>query len=304
MAAAEQVPTPTTGLPGRGLDGRRVVVAGASGCVGRLLLPELLAAGAEVVALARRPETLSGVPKIERVRSTLAADTSLRRALKGAHAVIDVTRGAPPDAGQLWLPLHEAAAAAGVRRVIALRCLADADPDAPPGAPAPPGSELVVVRATPIVAAGSAPVVALRRLAERAPLLTTGRWASQPAQPVAAADVVRHLVALAARQEPTAGTLELGGPDVVTLREMLEEVGKAVGRRPLLASLPLDVGAFSAFAFRAFAGADETTVRTLLRPARPLVVRDDRIHRLVSLPLVPFSTAVRAAIAATRRRGI
>ena len=92
-------------------------------------------------------------------------------------------------------------------------------------------------------------------------------------------------MALAARQEPTAGTLELGGPDVVTLREMLEEIGKAVGRRPLLASLPLDVGALSAFAFRAFAGADETTVRTLLRPARPLVVRDDRIRRLVPVPL-------------------
>src|SRR3954452_16960407 len=123
MAAAEQMPTPTTGLAGHVLAGRRVVVAGASGCVGRLLLPELLAAGAEVVALARRPETLSGVPRIERVRTTLTADTSLRRALRGGHAGMDVGRGAAPDTGQLWLPLHEAAAAAGVRRVIALRCL-------------------------------------------------------------------------------------------------------------------------------------------------------------------------------------
>jgi uncharacterized protein YbjT (DUF2867 family) len=299
VAAAEQVPS---GLPGHLLAGRRVVVAGASGCVGRLLLPELLAAGADVVALSRRPETLSGVPLIERVRINMASDTALRRAVKGADAVIDVTRGAPSDTGELWLPLHEAATAAGVHRVVALRCMADAEPDVT--VPPPAGVEVVLVRATPIVAAGSAPVVALRRLAERAPLMTTGRWASQPAQPVAVADVVRHLVALAARQEPTSGTLELGGPDVVTLREMLEEVGRAVGRRPLLASLPLDVGALSAFAFRAFAGADEATVRTLLRPSRPLVVRDERIRRLVPAPLVPFPTAVRAAIAATRRRGI
>src|SRR3954471_8234965 len=116
MAAAEQMPTPTSGSSGHLLAGRRVVVAGASGCVGRLLLPELLAAGAEVVALGRRPETLSGVPRIERVRTTLASTPSVGRAVTGADAVIDVTRGAPADAGQLWLPLHEAAAAAGVRR--------------------------------------------------------------------------------------------------------------------------------------------------------------------------------------------
>src|SRR3954463_5675443 len=107
MAAAEQVPTPTPALPGHVLAGRRVVVAGASGCVGRLLLPELLAAGADVMALSRRPEALSGVPGIERVRASLTSDTALRRALKGAHAVIDVTRGAPSDTGELWLLLHE-----------------------------------------------------------------------------------------------------------------------------------------------------------------------------------------------------
>lgn len=298
MVAAEHVPT---GLPGHPLAGRRVVVAGASGVVGRLLLPELLAAGADVTALARRPENLSGVPRIERVRTQLTTETALRRALRGADAVLDVSRGPAPDPGALWPALHDAAAAAGVRRIVALRCLADPAADA---RSVGSETELVLVRATPIVAAGSAPVVALRRLAERAPMLTTGRWAAQPLQPVAAADVIRNLVALAARSEPTTGVLELGGPDVVTLREMLEEVGRAVGRRPLLASLPLDVGALSSFAFRAFAGADETTVRTLLRPDRPLVVRDDRIRRLVPAPLIPFATAVRAAIAATRRRGV
>src|SRR5262249_36355995 len=160
--------------------------------------------------LARRPETLSGVPRIERVRTQLTTETSLRRALRGADAVLDVSRGPAPDPGALWPALHEAAAAAGVHRVVALRCLADplADPDRARG-----DRGLVLVRATPIVAAGSAPVVALRRLAERAPLLTTGRWATQPLQPVAAADVVKNLVALAARREPTSGVLELGGPD-------------------------------------------------------------------------------------------
>src|SRR3954470_21136419 len=100
MAAAEQMPTPNSGLSGHLLGGRRVGVAGPSGCVGRLLLPELLAAGAEVVALARRPETLSGVPRIERVRTTLASDTSLRRGLEGAEGRRRGDRRDPRRAGR------------------------------------------------------------------------------------------------------------------------------------------------------------------------------------------------------------
>jgi uncharacterized protein YbjT (DUF2867 family) len=263
------------------LEGRHVAVIGGSGYVGRLLLPALLAAGAAVRAIARVPSDLSGMPGIQRVRVPLGDTALMAEALAGQDLAFDVRHGAPAYAG---------GEAAEVGRVVALRCLAD-----PPGG-APPGFA-TEIRSGPIIGAGSPTMRALRRMAERLPVLAYPRSRAR-SQPVAAGDLVPLLVLLAIAPEAAGRVVEAGGPDVLTLGELVEGVAEAVGRRPRPASLHLGPTGASALALRLVAGVDADAIRVLLADA---VVTGPDAASLVPFTPLPFATAVRAALAPRRR---
>ncbi|MDX6579250.1 MAG: hypothetical protein QOJ47_799, partial [Gaiellales bacterium] len=123
------------------LEGRTVVVLGATGYLGRLLVPALGATGANLRATARRPEELTGVPHAERTRVVAGDSHALATAVLGADVVCD-----------LW----PASLGAGARvdeasehaRVVRVRCLTD-------GLPPSPRPGLVELRASLVIGAGS-----------------------------------------------------------------------------------------------------------------------------------------------------
>jgi uncharacterized protein YbjT (DUF2867 family) len=264
------------------LEGRHVAVIGASGYVGRLLVPALLAAGATVRAIARVPSDLSGVPRIQRVRVPLGDPATMAEALAGQDLAFDVRRG---------LPSYASADAAGVARLVALRCLAD-----PAGEPPP--ALATEVRSGPVIGVGSPAMRALRRMAERLPVLAYPRSRAR-SQPVAAGDLVPLLILLAVEPDAAGRVVQAGGPDVLTLGQLVEGVASAVGRRPRPASLHLGPTGASALALRLVAGVDAEAIRILLADA---VVTGADAATLVPFRPLPFATAVRAALAPRRRR--
>src|SRR5204863_9505935 len=74
---------------------------------------------------------------------------------------------------------------------------------------------VVHVRAAMVIGSGSASFQMLRHLVFRLPVMVTPRWIDTRTQPVAIADVVATLGALAAAEDPPA-EVELGGADVLT----------------------------------------------------------------------------------------
>jgi len=69
-------------------------------------------------------------------------------------------------------------------------------------------------------------------------------WRSQP---VYVADVAAAVVKLLADPAHAAGrTLEIGGPDIVTMRELIRMIGRSIGREPSLLELPDAAGSLLA----------------------------------------------------------
>lgn len=242
-------------------DGRLCLVAGATGYIGGRLVPELLAAGHRVRCLARDPGRLRDQPwadRVETVRGDVTRPETLPAAFEGAevayylvHALGTGDRFEETDrlAAQAFA---RAAEAARLRRIVYLGGLT------PRGVPAKELSPhlrsraqvgrillassvpTVQLRAAVILGSGSASFEMLRYLTERLPVMVTPRWVDTRIQPIAVRDVLRYLVGAADLPPEVNRGFDIGGPDVLTYRQMMTGYA-AVARLPRRAILPVPV---------------------------------------------------------------
>lgn len=238
----------------------KVAVIGATGYVGGRLVPELLAAGHEVRCLARTPERLARVPwrpEVDVVRADVLDAESLDTALSGIDVVYYLVHamGHSGDFEQTDRDGAErtrvAAERAGVSRIVYLGGLGEDDPDRlsdhlasrhEVGRILASGTVPVTeLRAAVIIGSGSASFEMLRHLADVLPAMICPRWVTKTrCQPIAIADVLHYLVAVIERPETAGRVLEIGGPDVLTYREMMDRYTALAGlRRRLIVPVPL-----------------------------------------------------------------
>ena len=94
------------------------------------------------------------------------------------------------------------------------------------------GVPTAVLRAAVIIGSGSASFEMLRYLTERLPAMITPRWVDTRIQPIAIRDVLRYLVG--GRQLPADVTaaFDIGGPDVLTYRDMMQRYARVAGLPP------------------------------------------------------------------------
>ena len=238
----------------------KVAVIGATGYVGGRLVPELLAAGHDVRCLARTPERLDDVDwraDVDVVRADVLDRQSVEAALSGIDAVYYLVHamGHSGDFEQTDRDGAEhtrvAAEQAGVSRIVYLGGLGEEDPDRlsdhlasrhEVGTILASGSVPVTeLRAAVIIGSGSASFEMLRNLADVLPAMICPRWVTKTrCQPIAIADVLHYLVAVVDLPETAGKVLEIGGPDVLTYRDMMHRYAALAGlRRRLIVPVPL-----------------------------------------------------------------
>jgi uncharacterized protein YbjT (DUF2867 family) len=288
----------------------RVVVFGATGTIGQALLP-VLARDHDVVAVSRHERQAEGAITWARADATDAG--SVREALAGADVAYYLVHSlGASDFEQRDRRAAETvareAASAGLSQLIYLGGLGDDSPDLSPhlrsraetGRALASGTvPVTTLRAAMVVGAGSAAFETILALVDRLPAMICPRWVSTPTQPIAIDDVVAYLAAACGRAEMIGASLDIGGPDVMTYREMIEQIGKLRGRRTLIVEVPVLTPRLSSYWLHLVTPVGAKVARPLIEGLRnATVVRDDRIRRLVPLELTPFRAAVRAALSA------
>ena len=212
-----------------------VLVTGATGCVGRALIPKLVEAGGQVRVYVRRD-----VPEYRELGVHVAIGEAdhegrLEAALEQVHTLVHLTGGPSPerDVSMDWLNLTStevalrAAENAEVRRLLFLSPIG-----AYPGSRHPylnaqgRAEELIrasrlehaIFRCAPIWAPGSL----LARFVE------TGGRSDARVNPVSVTDVVTALLAADTREAEVRGTWDLGGPEVMTFDEFADRAGSRI----------------------------------------------------------------------------
>ncbi|MER7830276.1 SDR family oxidoreductase [Streptomyces sp. NPDC095602] len=252
-------PSPAPDPAGRAdrAPGRLCLVTGASGYIGGRLVPELLDAGYRVRCLARTPSKLRDHPwagRVETVRGDVTDEASVRDAMRGvdtAYYLVHAlgTGGGFEDTDRKAAEVFAAQArAAGVRRLVYLGGLT---PGGVPESALSPhlrsraevgrilldsGVPTTVLRAAVILGSGSASFEMLRYLTERLPLMVTPRWLRTRIQPIAVRDVLRYLVGSADMPPDVNRAFDIGGPDVLTYRDLMARYAAVAGlpRRVIL----------------------------------------------------------------------
>ncbi len=85
---------------------------------------------------------------------------------------------------------------------------------------------LTTLRAGIIVGSGSASFEIMRDLVEKLPFMVTPRWLNTRAQPIAIRNVVQFLTGVLLHPETFDKSFDIGGPDILTYREMLLEFAR------------------------------------------------------------------------------
>jgi uncharacterized protein YbjT (DUF2867 family) len=286
-----------------------VAVFGATGFVGRALVP-LLAEQEEVVAVSRHGA--AGLhPHVRPVTADVTDAPSVRRALEGVDVAYYLVhslgsadfaevdrRGAANVAGE--------AARAGVSQIVYLGGLGDDQPGlsahlrsrietaaALASGPVP----VTTLRAAVVVGRGSAGFETIVALVDRLPAMVAPRWISTPTQPIALADVVRYLAGVARHPLALGKDFDIGGPDVLTYREMIERIARIRGRRRVIVEVPFLTPRLSSYWLHLVTPVRANVARPLVEGLRnPTVVREARIRNLLPGSPIPFDDAARAAL--------
>jgi uncharacterized protein YbjT (DUF2867 family) len=225
-----------------------IAVAGATGYIGGLLCERLRDEGQEVRALARNPEKAADLTAIGcDVRQADVFDpASLRSAVEGAevayYLVHSMGRGAGGDYAKRDVQGAQnfaAAGDAGVKRIVYLGGLGEgskhlASRHATAEALRAGSVPVAYLRAAAVIGAGSESFLTVFHLVKRLPLMVTPRWVTTKTQPIAIDDAVACLAAASDLGRPLDRELQIGGPDVTTYGGMIDELARALGRRPPL----------------------------------------------------------------------
>ena len=244
-------PDPLLAGPDRAL---RVLVTGATGFVGRHLIPRLLRRGHSLRAAARRslPEDWKG--GVEWLPSDVTDATTLRHAADGCDVVVHLVGIGGPDPERRYREIHvggtgnllAAAGRAGVGRFVYISTVGASTAGGPyfrtkhaaERLVRDSGLDFVIFRPSIIYGPGDHFTTALVELLTRLPVFPVLDLRRSRLQPVAIEDVADALVQAVERPDVTGQTFEIAGPERLEFAKIVRIVARAAGVMRPVVKLP------------------------------------------------------------------
>lgn len=305
---------PASPSPGR----LRIVVAGASGFVGKALVGKLVAEGHEVIGLSRRSRA-AGPGGIAYRACDLFSLRDADEALAGADIAFYLVHSMMPSARLTQGRFEDfdlicadnfarAARRNQVKQLVYLGGILPGERDAlsphlqsrleVERTLAGQGVPLTTLRAGLILGAGGSSFEIMRRLIERLPAMILPRWTATRAQPVALADVV-HLLAFVVGREATHGrSFDVAAPEVTTYRELMAMLAEELRlrHRPSL-PVPLLTPKLSRLWVTLITGAPKELVAPLIGSLEhEMLARNDDLAQMAGLRPMSLQEALRTAL--------
>jgi uncharacterized protein YbjT (DUF2867 family) len=153
-----------------------------------------------------------------------------------------------------------------------------------------------ILRAGIIVGSGSASFEIIRDLVEKLPVMVAPRWVNTRCQPIAVKNVIQFLTGVLGNPGTYDQTFDIGGPDVLTYKQMMLEFGKVRKLKRHIFTIPVMTPRLSSYWLYFVTATNYTLAVNLVKSMKiEVVCHEERLQEILQLDLIPYQEAVQRA---------
>ena len=302
----------------------RIVLTGANGYIGRRLLEVLVKEGHEVFCFVRDRSRFMLTPDLERAISIYEADLlqslnaeALPKNVDAAYYLVHSMTSSSNNFGELEqkaaLNFVSYINQTSCKQIIYLGGIYNADHLSEhlqsrknvetllKSAQA----KLTALRAGIIVGSGSASFEIIRDLVEKLPVMITPKWLNTRCQPISIRDVLTYLAGVLGKEALYDETYDIGGPDILTYREMLLQCAQVRGMKRYILTVPVMTPKLSSYWLYFVTSTSFKLASALVDSMKiEVVARPNDLHKYVETEHIPYRKSVELAFQRLRQNEV
>ena len=293
----------------------RILLTGANGYVGKRLLPELLNIGHEIVCCVRDRNRLGldeatmakisvwevdflDTPDFENLPTHIDAAYYLIHSMRSSTDDFDKLESRSAENFNLYMNAIKVKQVVYLSGIINntelskhLQSRSDVEQILYKGQ-----FSLTVLRAGIIVGSGSSSFEIIRDLCEKLPIMITPKWVLTKTQPIAIRDVMQFLIGVLLREDCYNDSFDIGGPNIITYKEMLQLYAKTRGIKLWIVTVPVMTPKLSSYWLYFVTSTSYKLASNLVESMKmEVVARDKRLQKLLSIKPISYVDAIKLA---------
>lgn len=293
----------------------KILLTGANGYIGMRLLPNLLKQGHEVVCAVRNKDRLSIDEETRALIEVIEIDF-LDPFVKGViprdidaayyliHSMSSSTQKFDEMEARSARTFNAYMEDAGVEQVIYLSGIVNDDELSKHLSSRKQVEDilyegtfhLTVLRAGIIVGSGSSSFEIIRDLCEKLPVMITPKWVLTKTQPIAIRDVIQFLIGVLGNEQVYDQSFDIGGPDVLTYKDMLKRYAKVRGFRNAILTVPVMTPKLSSYWLYFVTSTSYKLAINLVDSMKmEVVAKDNRLQELLGIQTHTYEEAIEMA---------
>jgi uncharacterized protein YbjT (DUF2867 family) len=155
---------------------------------------------------------------------------------------------------------------------------------------------LTTLKAGIIVGSGSASFEIIRDLVEKLPLMIAPRWLNTKAQPIAIRNVIEYLKGVLLNKETFNKSFDIGGPDILTYKQMLLKFARVRGLKRRIWVVPVMTPKLSSYWLYFITSTSYSLASNLVSSMKVEVVcRENKLQEFLMIELISYEKAIEAA---------
>lgn len=155
---------------------------------------------------------------------------------------------------------------------------------------------LTVLRAGIIVGSGSASFEIIRDLCEKLPIMITPKWVLTKTQPIAIRDVIQYLMGVMQHPLCLHQSFDIGGPDVLTYKDMMHLYAKTRGFKNWIFTVPVMTPKLSSYWLYFVTATSYKLASNLVDSMKMEVIcRDKKLQKILNIKPITYPEAIKLA---------
>jgi uncharacterized protein YbjT (DUF2867 family) len=155
---------------------------------------------------------------------------------------------------------------------------------------------LTTLKAGIIVGSGSASFEIIRDLVEKLPFMITPRWLKTKCQPIAIRNVIEFLIGVVGHSETYNNSYDIGGPDILSYKEMLLRFAKIRGLKRRIVIVPVMTPKISSYWLYFVTATSYSLAKNLVNSMKiEVICRPNNLAKLLGIQLMDYDTSIKLA---------